>query len=158
MAIDIALLAGTIVTTVLMPLAKKGVEKLAEAMGEKFGESAAQEVSGVLGKIRARVKDVFSSADDKAALEMLEKRPEAARALVEEILTEKLAQNPGLAQELYELLNSPTPAGQSIGAIITDAEIAGIVDARGANFAGSSGVRITGVSLGEKPNQTKNQE
>ncbi|NCC31903.1 MAG: hypothetical protein EOM24_07740 [Chloroflexia bacterium] len=155
MPIDIAVLATTIVSTVLVPLAKKGAEKLAEGMGEKLGESSAQQVTGVMSKIWARVKSVFTSDDDKSALAQLEKRPEAAKSLVEEILKEKLAQDPGLAQELSDLLSSAGPGGQSFGAIITGAEIAGIADARGANFAGASGVNISGVNLGEKPKTAK---
>lgn len=158
MPIDVAALATTIVSTILLPYVKKGADKLAEGLGEKLGEASAQHVTGTMGKIWERIKAIFSSDDDKQALAQFEKRPDAAKGLVEEILKEKLAQDGKLAQELTEILARPGPAGQGTGAIIGNAAIAAIIDARGADFSGTQGVTITGVNVGELPKPGKDPQ
>ncbi|NNJ12956.1 caspase family protein [Chloroflexales bacterium ZM16-3] len=50
------------------------------------------------------------------------------------------------------------PPGQGMGAAITNAEIAGIVDARGANFSGARGVNISGVTIDERPKPRQGQD
>ena len=41
------------------------------------------------------------------------------------------------------------------GAQIANAEIAGIVDARGADFSGARGIQITGVQVGDRTDRAK---
>src|SRR5262245_28276366 len=50
-----------------------------------------------------------------------------------------------------EKVAAPRPGG----AQIANADIAGIVDARGADFSGARGVQITGVQVGERTDRPK---
>jgi len=153
MIIDSAALATSVVSSFLLPYVKLGAEKLSEEMGKTLGNVSAEYASGVVKRLWERVKAVFSSDDEKTVLAQFEKRPDAAKTLVESILQEKLGQDSRLAQELMELINTPGPDGKSTGAQIMQAGIAGIVDARGANFAGASGVTISGVTVGHGSEQ-----
>ena len=153
MIIDSTALAASVVSSFLLPYVKLGAEKLSEEMGKTLGNVSAEYASGVVKRLWERVKAVFSSDDEKTVLAQFEKRPDAAKALVESILQEKLGQDSRLAQELMELINTPGPDGKSTGAQIMQAGIAGIVDARGANFTHASGVTISGVTVGHGSEQ-----
>jgi hypothetical protein len=153
MTIDSTALATAVVSSFLLPYIKLGAEKLSEEIGKTLGNLSAEYASGMVKRLWERVKAVFSSDDEKAVLAQFEKRPDAARALVESILQEKLGQDNQLAQELMELINAPGPDGKSTGAQIMQAGIAGIVDARGANFTNASGVTISGVTFGRDSEQ-----
>lgn len=147
MSIDFAALASTIAGSFLIPYVKIGAEKLAEEAGKKLGEAASTGAMSAPQQIWARVTAAFTSDEDKQALAQLEKRPDAAKPLVEAILTEKLTQDAGLAQELHALVALAEGQTLSTGAQISGAEIAGIADARNAHLEGSSNVIISGVTL-----------
>jgi hypothetical protein len=149
MALDLAVLATTAVSSFLLPYAKIGVQKLVEGMAGQVGKSTAEYGVGVAKQVWERVKAAFSSDDDQAAIEQFEKRPDAAKGLIEAVLKEKLEQDPVFAQELDKLVNGPGPDGKTSGAQIMHAGIAGIVDVRGANFMSSHGVYITAVQVGD---------
>jgi len=155
MPIDLSLLTTTIVTTFLLPYAKLGLQKFGEAMIEKLGETAAEPLIATTKKIWQRVKTAFGSEEEKATLAQFEKRPEAALALLEALLKEKLEQDAALAQELSELVHATVPGGTSTGAQIMQAHIAGILDLRGANFAGASNVRVAGVMFNNPSSDSK---
>src|ERR1044072_8099393 len=140
--IDLAVLATTVVGSFLIPYVKLGAEKIAEGLVGKVSEAATEEVTGITTKIWNRVKSAFSSEGEQFTLLQLNEAPDAAKPLVESILKKKLEQDPKLAEELNELIQKPIEGGSSTGAQIMNAHIAGIVDARGANFAGASGVEI----------------
>jgi len=146
--IDIALLAGTVVTQFLIPYLKSGAEKITEEITGAASKTAAEHVDGVMDKVWARVTSLFGGTDDETLLTQLEKRPEAAGPLVSSALQERLAQDSRLAEELNALVNGPGPEGQSAAALIKNAGIAGIADARNANFQGAQNVRIAGVHIG----------
>ncbi|HYU98194.1 MAG TPA: hypothetical protein VE977_05165 [Pyrinomonadaceae bacterium] len=149
MPIDLAVLAATLVTSFLVPYVKLGAHKIAEALADKVGEAATQEVTGLTNKIWNRVKSVFSSEGEQFTLLQLNENPDAARPLVESLLKKKLQADPQLAEEFEQLIQTPIAGGSSTGAQIMSAHIAGIVDARGANFSGAQGVNLTGVSIGD---------
>ena len=155
MPIDPGPLTNTIVTTFLLPYAKLGLEKFGEAMMEKLGETAAEPLIATTKKIWQRVKTAFGSEEEKATLAQFEKRPEAAQPLIEALLKEKLEQDATLAQELTELVHAPMPGSTSTGAQIMQAAIAGILDLRGANFAGASHVRLAGVMINNASSERK---
>jgi hypothetical protein len=157
MPIDLGPLTTTIVTTFLLPYAKLGLEKFGEAMMEKLGETAAEPLIATTKKIWQRVKSAFGSEEEKATLAQFEKRPEAAQALIEALLKEKLEQDAALAQELTELAHALVPGSTSTGAQIMQAAIAGILDVRGANFSGASHVRLAGVMLNNSSSERKTE-
>jgi hypothetical protein len=162
MAIDLAVLATTIVTSFLVPYAKMGVEKIAEGLTGKVSESVTDEITGLTKAIWDRVKSVFSSEGEQFTLLQLNENPDAAKPLVESLLKKKLDQDPKLAEDLEKLINKPIAEGASTGAQIMNAHIAGIVDARSANFSGAQGVEIIGVRVGDSvkdlPNADKGNE
>ena len=157
MAVNVDPLTTTIVTTFLLPYAKLGLQKFGEAMIEKLGETAAEPLIATTKKIWQRVKTSFGSEEEKATLTQFEKRPEAAQALIEALLKEKLEQDAALAQELAELVHAPVAGSTSTGAQIMQAHIAGILDLRGANFSGASNVRVAGIMLNNSSNERKTE-
>lgn len=157
MPIDFSPLTTTIVTSFLLPYAKLGFEKFGEAMLEKLGETAAEPLIATTKKIWQRVKTAFSSEEEKATLAQFEKRPEAAQTLLAAMLKEKLEQDAALAQELSELVHAPVPGSTSTGAQIMQANIAGILDLRNADFSGASNVRLAGVMLNNSSRERKTE-
>jgi hypothetical protein len=151
MPIDTAALATTVVGSFLLPYVKSGVEKISEEVGKNVSKSAADYVTGLSKKIWERVKAAFTSDRDQVILSEFKDQPEAARLLVETKLMKKLEQDAALAEELDALINAPGPFGLSSGAQIMNSSIAGILDARGADFSGSQGARLAGVMLEKFP-------
>jgi transketolase len=149
MPIDIGTLAATVVTSFLVPYAKLGFEKLVEELGKKLGEMSAEKSTEAFKKVWERVKGAFTP-EEKQVWEQFEKRPEAAQGLVQEMLKEKLEADPELAQALSRLVSQPLPESTSTGAQITNAEVASILDLRGANFQNAQNVRLTGTNITEK--------
>jgi hypothetical protein len=146
MVVDIAVVAGVVVSKFLAPYVKLGAERLADEVSERFSDSAAEHVSELSESLWTRVKGLFSSEKEQTTLELFEQDPEGLEASVERILREKLDANPALAEELAGLVDSPSPDGSGTGAQIMSATIAGIFDARGATIHGGkqAGVLIEG--------------
>jgi hypothetical protein len=136
--LDIAALATTVVSSILFPYIKDGAAKFAETVTGKAGQGMGEYAADLAGKVWDKVKSVFSSDDDKVVLKQFEKKPEAASALVEETLKEKLAEDTALAEELHKLVNSKAPDGQSTGAQIIGSSYVGFLDMRNAHVSGSN--------------------
>jgi len=108
--IDVAVLAGIVVTKLLAPVFRAGWDKVFDAATEQVGEEVAEETKGVVSRVWTKLKGVFTSDEEKAALTSFEKRPDAAAPLLQDLLREKLAADPGLAEEFDRLVNA-RPAG-----------------------------------------------
>jgi hypothetical protein len=82
---------------VLAPYAAKGAEEFAQAAGQ----AACDKVKGLLAKLKERW-----AGDDEAELSLtqFEKKPERYRTSLEDLLKEKLAEDPGLVNEVKTLL------------------------------------------------------
>jgi len=144
-------LASAVVANFLVPYAKMGADAIAKEVTNKVSQAAAQHATGVTAKVWNRVKAAFSSdPEDEATLAQFEKRPERAVPLVEDILKEKLEQDNQLAQDLDELVTSPSPDGAGDSLQIMAGTV-GIVYAQGADISG--GV-VGGVIMGSPPQQT----
>ena len=154
---SIATLAATVMSF-LVPLLTKGSEKLAEKAGEKVAEKVVDKSTEVGSSLWSKVKSIFVTEDDKAALTQFEKRPEAAKGLVQEILKEKLESNNALAKEFQELIKKVQPGGTSFGATVSNAENVGIADARHADFSHASNPEIIGQVFGELPSKRDKEE
>lgn len=157
MDISIATLAATVVSSFLIPLIKKGSEKLAEKTGAGIGESITSATSDVATTLWVKVKSMFVSDEDKVVLRQFEQRPEAAKGLVEAMLKEKLESNSSLAQEFHELIMKAKAGGVSTGASVENAENVGIADARHSDFSHASGTEITGLKVGDFPTKNKDR-
>ena len=142
--LDFVALAGTAVTTILLPYLKDGATKFAATIAEKEGQGMGEYAAQLAGKVWDKVKSTFNSDSEQVVLQQFEKKPEAAAPLVEATLAEKLEQDPQLAQEMDELVNSDTPDGKSTGAQIIGSSYFGFVDARGAHLSGAN-ASITGA-------------
>ncbi len=137
MAIDVALLAASVVAKFLMPYAKKGAEKLSEEIGKTLGASAATQAVDVAKRIWTRVKSVFSSSKEQTTLALFTEDPETYGTALEKLLVERLRRDPDLAAELQGLVGASM--GGERTAVEIMAETVGYVDARGATISGTVG-------------------
>jgi hypothetical protein len=144
MALDLAVLAATVVSRFLFPYVKKGAERLAEEISERVSDVAAEHATSLASRAWDRVRSVFSSPKEQTKLELFEEEPDEYAAGIERTLREKLEQDPELARELQELIDAPSPDGSGTGAQIMQATVAGIVDLRHGTVSGGqvSGVHI----------------
>lgn len=151
MDINTAALASTIVTVFLIPFVKAGAEQIGKGVAEKASKETGEFVSGIAKKIWEKVHTAFSADEDQDLLEQLKKRPEKSHALVVEVLKEKLENDPKLAHDLAALIEEKDAAGETAGAWITQANIAGIADLRNADLRYSQNIRIAGVMISNTP-------
>ena len=135
--LDVAALAATVVSSVLLPYIKDGAVKLAETVTEKAGKGMGEYAADMAGKVWGKVKSAFTSPAEKVVVEEFEKEPEAAADLIEAKLKKKLEEDAGLAQELDKLVNSKAPNGQSTGAQIIGSSYVALLDMRNAKVSGS---------------------
>lgn len=142
--LDFVALAGTAVTTILLPYLRDGATKFAATIAEKEGQGMGEYAAKLAGKVWDKVKSTFNSDSEQVVLQQFEEEPEAAAPLVETKLKKKLEQDPQLSQELNELVNTKTPDGKSTGAQIIGSSYFGFVDARGAHVSGAN-ASITGA-------------
>jgi hypothetical protein len=143
MAVEIAALATTLVSSFLVPLAKKGFDRIKSDMTETAGDAAA---SG-MEKVWLKVKSLFTSERDQGRLEDLEQAPEEAAPMLEKVLKEKLEANPETAEELDRMVNSPLPAAGGVTLQNIMATTFGYLDARNARIGGNA--RVAAVMVGD---------
>ena len=148
--LDVAALAATVVSTVLLPYIKDGAAKFAETITEKTGKGMGEYAADMAGKVWNKVKSAFSSPGEEVLVEQFEKRPEAASELIKATLEEKLKQDEALAREIDKLVNTKGPDGQSTGAQIIDSSYVSFIDLRNAHLSGSNNTFTGGTfSFGE---------
>lgn len=148
MPIEIAALAGTVVSSFLIPIAKKAVDEVRERLANDVSDKAADQASSVFTKVWDKVTGLFSSDAEKAVLKEFEENPEKKAQLVQAMLVDKLQDDEKAAKELTELVTQPVAGGAggaSIGQIIAKSVgTIGIVHAEGANISGVVGGVIMG--------------
>jgi hypothetical protein len=140
--IDIAALAATAVSSFLFPYVKQGVQQIAEAMRDRASGAAADHIAETTGKVWESVKRRFVGPKEQSTLELFAERPEAAKPLLEELLRERLKQDPAFAKELDELINAPGPDGVSATVQIRDAAVAGVIVMPHPDFSGAHDFNI----------------
>jgi hypothetical protein len=141
--LDIAVLATTAVSSILLPYIKDGATTFIKTVTEKSGEGMGEYAADLAGKVWDKVKSVFSSEADQFVVKEFEANPEAAAPLVEAKLKQKLEQDAELAKEMDKLVNAKTPDGQSTGAQIIGSSYVGFIDLRNSHISGS-GQTFTG--------------
>ena len=151
--IDIALLAGTVVTKLLAPVFKAGWDKIFDAATEEMGQQVADGTKSVVSTVWARVTGLFTSDEEKAALASFQKRPDAAAPLVEEMLREKLEAQPAVAEELDRLvsvqpaggvLNGAQIIGRTVNTVIAQGPVSGNAIVAGQYFGAAPGDHANG--------------
>jgi hypothetical protein len=147
-AMPLETLAGMLVGSVLIPIAKKGIEAIGDEIGKRIGGSGAEQTTSILGKIRTKIRAMFTSDDDRATLASFEKFPDDMKGPFERTLAAKLAEDPTAATELHTLLDErpPEAKGMSIGTIMADT--VGVVDFRGGTISGGI---VAGVVVNPQP-------
>lgn len=133
--IDLAILAGSVVSGLLVPAAKAGIKALAEKTGEDLGDAAAEKTSGVLARAWAKVKAVLSSPNEQAAVANFEEYPDEGAAILTKLLEKRLKADPDLVKELQELVETEIAPGLSMTQVVNAAE-ANIVNAPNAQVSG----------------------
>lgn len=129
MAVELAPLAGTIVTQFLLPYAKKGLDRIRSDVGEAAGEA----VAGGVEKVWNRVKALFQrgSPREQGRWEDFEEHPEDNAKNIERTLVERLQAEPQEAEELQQLVHAPLPGagGISLSQVMARDVIVGVVNA-----------------------------
>lgn len=114
--IDVALLAGTVVSQLLLPVFRAGWDAVFDAAADEVGDVVAEETKGVVSSLWGRLRGAFTSDEEKAALSSFEKRPESTAALLEELLRERFEKEPDLAAEINRLVETKPAGGTLNGA------------------------------------------
>jgi hypothetical protein len=114
--IDIAVLAGTVVSQFLAPVFRAGWDKVFDAASDQVGAQVAEETKGIVAKLWTRMRETFTGDAEKGVLDTFESHPEAAAPLLEALLREKLEADQGLAGELERLVTARPAGGTFDGA------------------------------------------
>jgi hypothetical protein len=153
--IEIAALATSLVTSLLVPLMKSGVEGLMDDLRTKTTEAAATGIVGAADRLWKRVLGKTENTEDEEVLGMFERRPEMMQQAMETVVKRLLQEDPAFHKEASELLEADD-AGTGTTRWQIMADVAGVVDARHATIHGGTlaGVQMTaspGLSAPEKP-------
>lgn len=121
MPLDLAAIAATAVTSFLVPRLKEGAQTLANKLGERIGDAAGGALAGTADRIWERIKSAFSSDRERQALENFAQDPELYAQPVEQLLDQKVREDPELAEDLRAMLEADVagagrPAWQIMGA------------------------------------------
>lgn len=133
--LDVALIAGTAVTQILLPYIKDGAAKFVETIAKSKGDTMGEYAADLAVKVWDKVTSAFGSEKEQAILEQFQEEPEAAAPLIEAKLQKKLEQDSQLAEELAKLVQSTAPDG-STGAQIIGSSYFNLLDMRGAHITG----------------------
>jgi hypothetical protein len=132
--IETAALATYIVGSFLVPLLKKGTEKLTDELGEKVGATAADGLVGVAQRLWDRVRGKSRDTDDEPVVDLFERQPDRVESSMVDVVRSLLEADPDFRQEATRLLEerdgSSPPRWQLMG------EYVAAVDARNARVSG----------------------
>jgi hypothetical protein len=147
MAMDIALLASTVITQYLLPYVAVATREAAEVAYQKVGKEAATKFHEVAGKVWEKVSANFDTPKEQTALEFFMEDPEGLKSKVEQVLKQKLESNPQLAQELSLIIQKSEAQTANTGAHIGEAMYAAVMDFRNANFSGAQHLQFIGMRV-----------
>jgi len=137
MGIEIAAGLAPLVVRLVLPYVKQGARKLADQLSESVGEASAEAATSVAGRVWDRVKEALSSSGESAVVEQFEARPEASEKLLEEVLHERLAEDPQLVNDLRALLEQEVSAGRDVVQIFGHGGVVYAGDVHGGIVAGN---------------------
>lgn len=151
MAIELAPLAGTLVTQILIPYAKKGLERIRSDVGDTAGEAVAGGVEKVWNRVKALLQR--GTPREQARWEDFEEYPEDNARNIERTLVERLEAEPDEAEELQRLVNTPIPqaGGVSLSEVMARDVVVGVVNAPHATVHGTMAGVILGGSRSPEP-------
>jgi len=140
--IETAALATSVVTSFLVPLVKKGAEKLTEELSQSAGSAAADGIVGVARTLWERIRGKTQGTADEPVVELFEKQPDRLSGPLESVVTELLDTDPDFRDEVTKLLETEE-GGRTRWQLM--GEYVGAVDARGAHISGG---QVAGVIVG----------
>jgi hypothetical protein len=137
MGIEIAAALAPVVVRLVLPYVKLGAQALAEQLSDDVGKATAEAATSVAGRVWNRVKEALSSSGEGAVVEQFEARPEASEKLLEEVLRERLVQDPQLVADLRALVEQDIEAGRDVVQIFGHGGVAYAGDVHGGIVAGN---------------------
>jgi hypothetical protein len=144
--IDIAILAGTVVGKILLPVFVNGVEKVFEAAKDEVGDQVATETKGLVSTLWSKLRARMTRDDEKVMLDAFEEQPADAAKLMESTLRKHLENDPELASELDALVRTKPGGGTLDGAQVV-ARTMNVLTVHG----GVSGGIVTNQYFGQQP-------
>jgi hypothetical protein len=145
--IETAALATYVVGSFLVPLLKKGTDKLTAELGEAVGAAASDGMVDVAKKLWAKVRGKVQDTPDAPVVDLFEQRPDEQTVALERVVRELLEKDQEFRTEVTELVEKPTaggtPAWQLMG------EYVAVVNAPGAQLSGNA--QLAGMMFGVPP-------
>lgn len=114
--IDIAILAGTVVGKILLPVFVNGIEKVFDAAKDEVGDQVATETKGLVATLWGKLRARMTRDDEKVMLDAFEEQPQDAAKLLEGLLRKRLETDAELAGELDTLVRTKPGGGTLDGA------------------------------------------
>jgi hypothetical protein len=145
--IEVAALAGSIVSSFLLPVAKETLRGIRDKVADASGEAAGTEAANLAQRVWNRVRDAFRENDAEATelLDRFELDPDDGRIELERRLAEMISRDKDLLDELAGFMSQKSasaelPVSQLIGHTV------GQVNIRGDMYGGEA----TGVKVGSE--------
>jgi hypothetical protein len=139
MGFEVAAGLAAVVVRVVLPYVKQGAEKMAGALADRAADAAAEGGSQLAARLWNRVRAALTASGDEDVVAQVEKRPEASAPLLEEVLRERIAQDPQLADDLRALVDQSVAAGEDVIQIFGTGGVAKAGDVSGGIVAGYIG-------------------
>lgn len=141
--IEIGVLAATVVSSFLVPLAKEGAEHLRSKLAAEASEGVASGLVGTAKGLWDRIRG-RSEGTDAQIVELFEKDPDTMAPALESVVKRLLESDPDLQREISDLVETKQDGSASWQLMGT---YVGAVDARGATISGNA--RVAGVQVGD---------
>ncbi len=145
--IETATLATYVVGSFLVPLLKKGADKLADDLGEKVGATASDGLVDVAKKLWDKVRGKTADTNDAAVVDLFEQQPDRMQGALAEVVNELLENDQEFHREVSAMLEKETAGGTPTWQLM--GQNVGVVNAQGAHIGGSA--QVAGVIYGVPP-------
>jgi hypothetical protein len=154
MGIEIAAALAPVVVRLVLPYVKQGAKTLSDQLSDKVGQATAEAATSVAGRVWDRVKEALSSSGEAAVVDQFEARPEASEKLLEEVLRERLVQDPQLAADLRALVDQEIDAGRDVVQIFGHGGVAYAGDVHGGGIVAGNIEHLEGQPPPPTPPKT----
>jgi hypothetical protein len=135
--LEIAALAGMVVSKFLIPLLTKGKDNLAEELASTGAKGAAGALASTAESLWDRIKARFVDDDEKNVVALFEKNPNGMEQMLSSTLEQRLVHDDKLRKELSDIVESSV-AGTGKTAWQLMGDYVGAVDARHATISGGT--------------------
>jgi len=139
--IETATLATYVVGSFLVPLLKKGADRLTEDLGAKVGATASDGLVDVAKKLWEKVRGRTRGTSDAPVVDLFEQKPDLMQGALETVVRELVEQDQEFRREVTEMLERAAPDGTPTWQLM--GHNVGVVNAQGAHISGSA--QVAGV-------------